>query len=410
MLKALGKWFDSLWEGNPHHPDNKSPLAEKVIEVQEPRRRHFGPDHAFDGIKHYLGKRYDRVVCLTRTYIGTNYVVVDNEVIEKEEEKVEHSYYFQTRNGYINRITNISTPTGFTSMDTKLIKDDTDIYLKKGDKLSWSVLEHGSTLPRVMIDKLKKLKAKPHTYANFTGGLHLVDIGGDNDVTFITDKGDRRVVRELFLDLYVHHNKINVADLKPTKTTAIADYNKVDRRLIPQNDFRRWVVINELEDALSPWTLRYVPRDSARGAIRYFRLEVNFDAGDLGGTSFDIPRMLVRAIDRITKECDDELLFKVENNGYYTPEDSDVFVNIDNLRIRHEDLDLGIKQYVEMQENKKEFHDANPYLSPYAPDATYKKNVFGFNDDNTFYHYNKYETPEGTEIYGRTKPATKEER
>lgn len=410
MLEAFGKWWDSLWEPNPNFmcTNNPSALAEKVPTEPVVRKRHFGPTEVAEGIRYYGQGNSDNVIKVTRTYIGREYKHVNGDYKAVEVEQVEYGYYVESTNDGVIRLTGLRGK--LADVERKFVSDgDIKDYYKKGDLLSWEVLNHGTTIPKIGFKSLGKLKSKPSTAPHFIDGHYYTEIK-DGTARFNKEGGATAIVREITLDLFLmlRDDKSIYNDVDYPKWI-ITDYDKVDRKLIPQNDSRRWVTIKELENAESDWVIRYVPGDSARGAIRYFSMEFNFDAIDLGGVTFDIPKMITCSLRNHVAAWDKELKFQVERRDYYNPPDSFIFINIDNLRVKHNQLDLNVTSYVKHQADNIEFHDVNPYLNPHASSDEFAGNTFGFDDDDYFFHYHQNDCTGDTPPYGRNLNKTAKE-
>jgi len=410
MLEAFGKWWDSLWEPNPNFASNNNPsaLAEKVPTETVARKRHFGPTEIAEYIRHYSQGSPDNIVRVERTYIGREYKFVNGEYKAVEVEQTEYNYYAESTDGGVTRITGLRGK--LSDVERRFIRyEDLNEGYKKGDLLSWEVLNHGTTIPKISLKSLEKLKSKPFTAPHFIDGYYFNEVK-DNGIHFYKDDMQGGIVREITLDLFLmlRGDKSIYNDVEYPKWI-ITDYEKVDRKLIPQNDQRRWVIIKELESAESNWVIRYVPADSARGAIRYFSMEFNFDVIDLGGVTFDIPSMITRSLRNHIDTWDKELKYHVKRHDYYNPPDSYIFINIDNLRVKHNQLDLNIASYVKHQADNIEFHDVNPYLNPYVGNNDFAGNTFGFDDNDYFFHYHRNDCIGDRPPYGRNLNKTAKE-
>lgn len=371
MLERFGKWFDSLWENNSHDGTNDS-LSHKVI--TETTTKCY-----YDTIVAKLNNDSDNIVILTLT--------------PDTDESRKTSLAFRMIN---YRVFMTALGTGFNEEGTESSNpiDKLSFYrwfnpMTAPDSKVTVTTEvksyQNDIVPRIAeLAKDSLSKSKPHTLNHTCHGMYVTGITEDDKVQwFNSTQSSIGVSRVWTFDVKLWYKNDN--DNKSNwPRFIILDHTKVAHKLLPHTHWRRWVNITELEDSKTPWVVRYVPRNIAEGKIRYFNVEINFDAVGLGGVSFDVASMLFQAYCKIQNECDHKLpenRWQVHQEfSHELPTRSDLYFNYDNMTVKHRDVKLSIKGYIKCQV-KPVFHDNNPFLNPAVGKVIYNGHVFQFDED-----------------------------
>lgn len=266
--------------------------------------------------------------------------------------------------------------------------------------IQFKVLEHGVDIPKVSEAEANRIlkKPKPGLYQHFWDGNYLRSL--KDDTLYLTDKGNNivKVVTTLQMDLVRYLTKNLANDPAKVPKHVISDYDLVDRKLIPGTDYRRWMVITEMESADSNWVVRVVPKDVARGRVRYFKLDFVFDQIDLGGVAFDSLKMIREATIKIAETCRRDIMvhgqaYRVHNDSCFSTEDVDLngFMNIDNINVIVNSNTLTYRGYLLQQNKHAAFKDSNPYLTPYSPYIQVGDQTIGFNKKGALVNFYSHE-------------------
>lgn len=370
-LERLGKWFDSLWD-NGKEPDA---FTKSIVDVRKMTT-------------------YERIVDACN---GTDRIVIVKLVVDMTK-LMGHEYIHELHYGFhkvgdkvhwINLKHNYDTDDvhgdkEFTEKVCKtLIEDHVD---KHSCTMNIDVKIYGKDIPKTFLKDARtcEKQAKPHTAKRMFRQIYVTNVV-DGIIHWINERQSVFVSMPWALDANTWYNKREEQDLyKSFPAYQIMSFEEVDRSLLPHDHWRRWVNITELKDSKEPWVVRYVPRDIAQGVIRYFKVDINFDAIDLGGVSFDVTAMLFAAFRKIRMDCDENLPMKIRHNPHYYPEGteirSDLHFNYDNLMVKHKEIDLSLKGYIKCQV-KPVFHDNNPFLNPAHGMIDFNGHVFQFDHD-----------------------------
>lgn len=350
MLKKIGKWFDKLCGENLNQDlrQDKSAMAQFITDQ---------PDVPYKRTVSYSQLNNDEIFTCLRNN-PSNVVHVERKTnLDTHVEITQHYYMWDEK--IIHFI---------VTSDNKVFYNGNEIHRRlftsehftHRDILEISVLKYGEDIPKASKEMLSKLKLKPYALPHYLDDLYLENIEDDH-ANFLEGVSGKRVKYSyLFLDLY---NLLEVGTKKSTHVYDryfITDYDKVDRRLIPYTDARRWVIIDELENNTGEWVIRWVPKSIGCGKIRYFGMTFNFDAADLGGVTFSVDQLVVDTINRLVIKLNDELKSKVNSNS--TDERADIYFNFSNLTVKYKSIDVSLTGYMQHQ-SKNVFQDANPYLT-----------------------------------------------
>lgn len=385
MFKKFGEWFDSLWETHEPHQSVTGELADSSIAKVV---KH--PVVTQDNIYGMLSDRttHNKAVIFTRNYSYRTYEwnkdTRDMEAVKrKNTERYVVLPWFSGGftayhiGGSLDSVIGDAKPFDpafvkllFTDASSVMIDTvDTDVLIKAEQERV-----------ELLLSKTKAYTAPRYfqnTYINRDGDNWELYV--DERKIHITDINRLYIVRSLLGE-----------DLYDSPKYIVLDYEKVDRKLLPHTHWRRWAAIKELTGAESKWAIRIVPDDIARGPIRYFGLEFNFDAARLGGISFDFPWLVTLAVRDILNKCDAELIGEAKGVCMYTgnkQEQSTVFINLKNIRVKHKDVDSDPVAYVTFQNKHLEFHNENPYLNPNVEERRINDNYIGFDGGDNLYHY-----------------------
>lgn len=372
-LERLGKWFDSLWDDK--HKDTPEAITKSVVDVRKMTL-------------------YERIVDACN---GTDRIVlvklkVDKSSLLLHEWLSEFNYAFRKIGDkvyWVNLNNDFDTEgaTGTKEYDEKLHKIIFDDNSSKCSfDVSLDVKLYGKDIPKVFLKEAETTlrQAKPHTAKRMFRQIYVTAVT-DDTIHWMDLRTHGRSSAAWALDTATWFGKREDTDYyKAFPAYRILSEKEVDRLLLPHDHWRRWVNVTELEDSKEPWVVRYVPRDIAQGAIRYFKVDINFDAMDLGGISFDVSSMLFSAFHDIQLDCDAKLPEKIRHNPHNYHEEaqvrSDLYFNYDNLMVRHKEIDLSLKGYIKCQV-KPVFHDNNPFLNPAQGMIDFNGHVFQFDHD-----------------------------
>lgn len=372
-LERLGKWFDSLWDDK--HKDTPDAITKSVVNVRKMTT-------------------YERIVdaCNGTDRIVIVKLVVDMTKLMGYEHIHELHYGFHKVGDKVHWINlkhdydadDVHGNKEFTEKVCKtLIEDHVD---KHSCTMNIEVKIYGKDIPKTFLKDAQtcEKQAKPHTTKRMFRQIYVTNVV-DGIIHWINERRSGFASMPWALDANTWYNKREEQDLyKSFPAYQIMSFEEVDRALLPHDHWRRWVNITELKDSKEPWVVRYVPRDIAQGVIRYFKVDINFDAMDLGGVSFDVTSMLFSAFRQIRMDCDKILPMKIHRNPHHHPEGaeirSDLGFNYDNLMVKHKEIDLSLKGYIKCQV-KPVFHDNNPYLNPVHGMIDFNGHIFTFDHD-----------------------------
>lgn len=348
MFKKIGNWFDNLCNKNLSQDSfqDKSAITQFINKQ---------PDLPYKRIVNF-GQLKDEIFRCLRN--GPNNVVR----VERKhnlDTRVEITYHYYIWHEKIKHL--IVTP------DKEVLYYEIEInslftseHFTHRDILEISVLKYGEDIPKASKVILSKLKLKPYALPHYMDGLYLESIE-DDDVNFLTTKRGARIKHSyLFLDTYLLLKDVAEKSSKVYDKYLITDYDKVDRKLIPQTNACRWVIIDEYENGASEWVIRWVPKNIGCGKIRYFGMTFNFDANDLGGTAFEVDQLITDTIGRLVVKLKADLKDNV--NGESSDLPANVYFNFNNLMVKHKSITTSLVGYMQRQ-SKSEFQDSNPYLT-----------------------------------------------
>lgn len=270
----------------------------------------------------------------------------------------------------------------------------------EASSIQFKILVHGVDIPKVSEAEATRVikKQKPGTYSHLWDGNYLRVL--NDDTLYMTDKGNNivKVVTALQLDLVRYVTKRPAIDPTTIPKFVVHDYDLVDRKLIPGTDYRRWVVITELEGEDSNWVVRVVPKDIGRGCVRYFKMDFVFDQIDLGGVAFDSLKMIHEATIKIAEACRRDIMvhgqaYRVHTDSCFMIDDDDLngFLNIDNINVIVNNNTLTYRGYLLQQNKHAAFKDSNPYLTPYSPYIRVGDQTIGFNKKGALVNFYSHE-------------------
>lgn len=373
-LERFGKWFDSLWDNK--HEEVPEAVTKSVIST----RKMTPYERIVDAVN---GK--DRVLFVKLS-------IDKSELVGGSEYTAYYQYAFHKIN---SKIYYISPQYDYDAEDNQGYKEFTEKTYEKlfTDQigkhpftLSFDVKLRGTDIPKISMGPARACvkQARAHTAKRMHRQIYVTAII-DGCIHWMNQHRHGFSCRPWVLDVLTHMGKQEDLEYyKKLPAYQITSFEEVDRVLLPHDHWRRWVTVTELEDSKAPWVVRYVPRDIAQGKIRYFNVDVNFDAMDLGGISFDVSTMLSSAFRTIRIRCDEDLPNKEYRNPHHYPDGvnirSDLDFNYDNLMVKHRDIHLSLKGYIKCQV-KPVFHDNNPFLNPVHGMIDFNGHIFSFDHE-----------------------------
>lgn len=406
MFKAFSKWYDKLWDEK--HPETDRSAMETLVESHVQGTNLNQPvslalmttDHLQSAICSLLIGVKDPIILLVCKTVWTHRFTEEQTTVEDKWliRKVDEQFLAYKLNG--------SAMPYSIPVDTHWIKHNIN-YDYRDNYPEDKVMHRAFELTQFKYDNHIKRKAigqakasmnnnAPGTSKPLYKNKYPVAISTKEDsivyVKVNRDGSQETIELETwYVDVLL---SLDILELDTdNKDYIITDYDLVDRQLIDRKDFRRWVVVKELADAKSPWVIRYVPCDIARGKIRYFSMDIDFDSHDLGGVSFDIPQMLEAAHNEVVKRADKQLLggpstynhknsaLPMTRSGDVTSPNSNTKLNADNINVTYDNINVKLKGYMVLQTKNSAFHDKNPYFNPSVPPREIGGMLFNFLDN-----------------------------
>lgn len=391
MFKAFSKWYDKLWDEK--HPETDRSAMETLVEShvhcsnlnQPVSLALMTTDHLQSAICSLLTGVKDPIILLVCKTVWAHRFTEEQTTVEDKWliRKVDEQFLAYKLNG--------SAMPFSIPVDTHWIKNNIN-YGYRDNYPEDKALHRAFELTQFKYDNHIKRKAISQAKASMNNNAPgtakplyknkypvAISTKEDSIVYVKVNRDGSQETIELetwYVDVLL---SLDILELDTdNKDYIIICYDLVDRQLIDRKDFRRWVVVKELADAKSPWVIRYVPNDIARGKIRYFSMDIDFDSHDLGGVSFDIPQMLKAAHDAVVERADKQLLGTSSVYAYHgtlplrgdnkmVMPNSTTKLNADNINVTYDNINVKLKGYMLLQTKNPAFHDKNPYFNPSAP-------------------------------------------
>lgn len=372
MFKAIGKWFDSLWE------------SKKVETTKENKEPSFDLYNLYHGIDYHTDSNPDRVVILEIDSLhGNGEVATTNSYGFRYKGK--HDVICFSPDHLAKEFEDFNNQ-WFQKEFSRFINDLGERYTA----IRFKVYTLGVDIPVISLKEANKLikATKPGTANLWTHNVYLKEVlpGGWFKITDATNGLNAKIKDWVFdVSRYLSNTTENSTDCPKF---IITDYDTAPREVIPHQDIRRWVEIKELTSASDPWVLRYAPLDIARGKVRYFSLDFIFDAIDLEHVAFDPLLMIDWYVTRLQLKLDKELIGEstaIERWDGRDNTESRIDINTNNLRVVHKELNTSLVDYLRRQKDHPEFRDARPYLNPQSHHITINRQVLGFNEKGEFF-------------------------
>lgn len=372
-LERFGKWFDSLWENKTkdvaesHEPVvasrvrfEKMTLAERILATCKIDSDTIAVLKIVTDMSKQMGHEYTREQVHAYRWDG------------------EHLRYSNLKYGFGN-----GESAGWESLTLEKLEKQ---LLVEDCPISFDLKFHryGIDIPK-FIEPLARntiASSRPWTALHTFREIYATKVTDNGVVEWVEPNCKTGQSHLWAFDTQVWYRELKDTTRVDKPTYVIIDKERVDRFLLPHTYYRRWVHIAEVEDATKNWTVRVVPRNLAQGKIRYFRFDIDFDAMDLGGVSMDVATIIYQAIRRIHIEVNDGLPdLPPQRESEYCPRGevrkSNVYVNYDNITVKHKDVHLSLVGYIKCQV-KPVFHDNNPFLNPEHGMVEYDRNFFRF--------------------------------
>lgn len=390
MFKAIGKWFDSLWGDK------------KVETIEGNKEPSFDLYNLYHGIEYHTNYNPDRVVILEIDSLHGNGAVACT------------NYYGFRYDGGSYDITCFSPEhidSEFEHFNLQWYNKEFSRFINDlGERytaIRFKVFTLGVDIPVISLKEANKLikATKPGTANLWVNNVYLREVlpGGWFKVT-VAINGPTVKTKDWVFDVsrYLSETTENSTDFPKF---IITNHDIAPRDVMPHQNSRRWVETKELDSAGDQWVLRYVPRSTARGKVRYFSMNFIFDAIDLEKVSFDPLYLIENTVRKLQARNDLDLIGdspKLVKFQSHEDNDSTVDVNINNLRIIHDSLNTTLVDYLRQQKEHQEFRDARPYLNPQSRCITINRQMLAFNEKGEFFTRYDYECDGDTPPTGKT--------
>lgn len=169
----------------------------------------------------------------------------------------------------------------------------------------------------------------------------------------------------------------------------ITDQYQVDRKILPNRHWRRWVHVTEAANN-SKAAVKFVPRGSGCGYVQYFDVAFVFDDPETAGMTFDAGELLGSAIDRLQSQLDLDIPDKPIRYYAGSPISireikSDVYINPDHVKVSWQDKLTTLQDWLDLQ-RESETNLERPYFSPNLPVTNIGGNRFSIDADYYINH------------------------
>lgn len=169
----------------------------------------------------------------------------------------------------------------------------------------------------------------------------------------------------------------------------ITDQYQVDRKILPNRHWRRWVHVTEAANNAKA-AVKFVPRESGCGYVQYFDVTFVFDDPNTAGMAFDAGELLGSAIDRLQRQLDLDIPDKPVRHYADTPITireikSDVYINPDHVKVSWQDKLTTLQDWLDLQ-RESETNLERPYFSPNLPVTNISGNRFSIDADYYINH------------------------